>query len=90
MADLSPAEAADLGVVARRLMAAMRAVLAPERIYMFAFGESLDHLHVHLMPRHAGMPPTGGALIERVFAHEWLVDESEAAELACRIREALG
>ncbi len=57
---------------------------------MFAFGESLDHLHVHLMPRHAGMPPTGGALIERVFAHEWLVDESEAAELACRIREALG
>ncbi len=90
MADLDPAEAADFGVVAQRLMAAMREVLAPERIYVFAFGESLAHLHVHLMPRHAGMPPSGGALIERVFAHEWLVGETEAADTARRIREALG
>ncbi len=90
LADLSPAEAVDFGVVAQRLTTAMRAVLAPERIYTFAFGESLEHLHVHLLPRHPGMPPTGGALIERVFAHDWSVDESEAAETARRIREALG
>ncbi len=90
VADLSPAEAGDFGVVAQRLMAAMRTVLAPARIYRFDFGESLDHLHFHLMPRHPGMSPTGAALIERVFAHEWLVTESEAADAARRIREALG
>jgi diadenosine tetraphosphate (Ap4A) HIT family hydrolase len=90
VADLDPAEAADFGVVAQRLMAAMREVLSPERIYLFAFGESQAHLHVHLMPRYPGMPPRGGALIERVFAHEWLVDEAAAAETARRIRESLG
>jgi diadenosine tetraphosphate (Ap4A) HIT family hydrolase len=90
VADLDPAEAADLGVAAQRLMTAMREVLAPEKIYMFAFGESLAHLHFHLMPRHPGMPPRGGALIERVFTHEWLVGEAEAADTARRIREALG
>ena len=90
VADLDPAEAADLGQVAQRLMAAMREVLAPERIYMFAFGESVAHLHFHLMPRYPGMPPAGGALIERVFTQEWLVAEAEAADAARLIREALG
>jgi diadenosine tetraphosphate (Ap4A) HIT family hydrolase len=89
MDDLDLSEAANFGVVAQRLMAAMREVLAPERIYVFAFGESQDHLHFHLMPRYPGMPPTGGALIERVFTHEWLVDDAEAAETARRIRESL-
>lgn len=89
MAELDPAEAAEFGVVVHRLTAAMQAALAPEKLYVFAFGESLDHLHIHVMPRYQGMPPGGGALIERVFAGEWLVGEDDAAVAARLVREAL-
>ncbi len=89
LADLNPPEAAALGVVAQRLLAAMRTTLGPERIYICSLGESLRHLHFHLVPRYADMPPAGARLLDAVFAQRWLVAEDEAAEAAQHIRAAL-
>lgn len=54
--DLSPAEAAALGPLAARVMAAQRAALAAEHVYAFAIGDVLHHFHLHLVPRFAGTP----------------------------------
>ncbi len=89
LADLNPLEAAALGVVAQRRLAAMRTTLGPERIYICSLGESLRHLHFHLVPRYADMPPSGAQLLDAVFAQRWLVAEDEAAEAARQIRATL-
>jgi diadenosine tetraphosphate (Ap4A) HIT family hydrolase len=54
--DLQPAEAAAVGALAARVMAAQRAVLGAEHVYAFAIGDVLQHFHLHLVPRYAGTP----------------------------------
>lgn len=54
--DLSPAEAAALGPLAGRVMAAQRAALGAEHVYAFAIGDVLRHFHLHLVPRFADTP----------------------------------
>jgi diadenosine tetraphosphate (Ap4A) HIT family hydrolase len=54
--DLTPAEAAALGPLAARVMAAQRAALGAEHVYAFAIGDVLKHFHLHLVPRFADTP----------------------------------
>lgn len=54
--DLDAAEAAALGPLAARVMAAQRAVLGAEHVYAFAIGDALPHFHLHLVPRFAETP----------------------------------
>jgi diadenosine tetraphosphate (Ap4A) HIT family hydrolase len=54
--DLAPAEAAALGPLAARVMAAQRAALDAEHVYAFAIGDVLKHFHLHLVPRFADTP----------------------------------
>ncbi len=54
--DLDPAELAELGPIAARVMAAQRAELGAEHVYAFAIGDVLRHFHLHLVPRFAGTP----------------------------------
>jgi diadenosine tetraphosphate (Ap4A) HIT family hydrolase len=54
--DLTPAEAAALGPLAARVMAAQRAALGAEHVYAFAIGDVLRHFHLHLVPRYADTP----------------------------------
>jgi histidine triad (HIT) family protein len=90
LADLTPEEAAGLGTVSRSVMAAIRAALQPERIYVCSFVESVpQHLHFHLLPRYATMPPLGPGLLERIFAGEWAVSEGDAATATNLIRAQL-
>lgn len=89
LADLTAPEAAALGSTAQRLMAAMRTVLGPERIYLCSMGESVRHVHFHLVPRYVDMPPAGPGLLSEVFAERWRVSEDEAAAVAAQIRTAL-
>ncbi len=89
LADLTDAEAATLGPVLRRLLRAMRPVLAPERIYVTSFAETVHHLHFHLIPRYADMPALGPDLMPDVFGGRWTCDAQSAARAAAQIREAL-
>ena len=89
LADLTPDEAAGLGTAARRIQAAMRSALAPERIYMCSFVEAVPHLHFHLLPRYPTMPALGPGLLNRLFGGEWSVSDQDAEDAADAIRAAL-
>src|SRR4051794_38242608 len=59
VADLTDAESATFGVALKSLVAAMRAALGTERIYVCSFAETVHHLHFHLLPRYPDMPGLG-------------------------------
>ncbi len=89
LADLRPEEALALGVAAQRLHLAMRSALGTDRIYLCSFAETVHHLHLHLLPRYAGMPALGPRLIPDLFAERWACTTREAEEAAAEIRAAL-
>jgi diadenosine tetraphosphate (Ap4A) HIT family hydrolase len=89
LADLLPDEAATFGPVMRTILAAMRAALVTERIYVCSFAETVHHLHFHLLPRYADMPGLGPDLVSDLFAGRWSCSLGEAEDAADRIRAAL-
>jgi diadenosine tetraphosphate (Ap4A) HIT family hydrolase len=89
MADLLPQEARALGPAMRTLLSAMRTALAPERIYVCSFAESVHHLHFHLIPRYADMPGLGPHLVPALFEERWGCTPEEAGIAAAGIRAAL-
>ena len=56
--ELSDAEAAELGVLLRRVSAALRAVTGCAKTYVVQFAEQAEHPHVHfhVIPRLADQP----------------------------------
>ncbi len=54
--DLTPEEAADLGVQIQIASRALVAVCAAEHVYSFVLGDHIPHLHVHLFGRYPGAP----------------------------------
>jgi RimJ/RimL family protein N-acetyltransferase/diadenosine tetraphosphate (Ap4A) HIT family hydrolase len=58
-ADLEPREAAELGPLLCAITRGMTEVLSPAKIYlsMFMEGEGFTHLHIHIIPRAADVPP---------------------------------
>ncbi len=90
LADLEPAEATMLGPALQSLLAAMRAALRPERIYVCSFAETVHHLHFHLLPRYAHMPGLGPDLLPALFTERrWKCTVVEAVAAAEAIRAAL-
>ncbi len=89
LADLLPDEAATLGPVMRRSLAAMRTALVTDRIYVCSFAETVRHLHFHLLPRYADMPGLGPDLVSDLFAGRWSCSLGEAEDAAENVRIAL-
>ena len=54
--ELTDAEAAELGPLAKRIFEAQRSALGAEHGYAFAIGDVLHHMHLHLIPRYADTP----------------------------------
>ena len=57
IAELDGEEAATFGVVIGRVAAAIKAATGVDRVFVYIFGESLDHLHVHLAPHRNEASP---------------------------------
>lgn len=57
--ELSPAEAAALGLVLRAVTSALREVTGCAKTYvaLFAEAEGFGHVHFHVVPRHADLDP---------------------------------
>jgi diadenosine tetraphosphate (Ap4A) HIT family hydrolase len=89
LADLRPDESAALGPTMQALVRAMRTALAPERVYICSFAESVHHLHFHLIPRYGGMPGLGPGVMADLFAGRWACTEADAESAADRIRAVL-
>lgn len=54
--DLTAAESAALGPLARQVMQAQLSALNAEHVYALALGDLLQHFHLHLVPRFEGTP----------------------------------
>jgi diadenosine tetraphosphate (Ap4A) HIT family hydrolase len=69
--DLDGEEAATFGPVLVRCAAALKAATGAELVYVYIFGDSIAHLHVHLAPHSAGDAlvgvPIRGDLEERTL-----------------------
>lgn len=89
LADLLPNESSSLGPTLQVLLRAMRTALAPERVYVCSFAETVHHLHFHLIPRFADMPALGPGLMADLFAGRWGCTAAEAEDAADRIRATL-
>lgn len=91
VAELNAAESVTLGPLLRRLAGALEHALGAERVYVCSFGETVRHVHFHLVPRTPEMPPDGPLLMPGLFADErpWGCSGEEAAEAADAIRAAL-
>ena len=60
--ELDGPEAATFGTVLARSCAAIKQACDAERVYVYVFGGSVPHLHLHLAPHHPG-----GALNEALI-----------------------
>lgn len=89
MGRLTDDEAARLGVMINRASRALRDLEGAEHVYSFIFGDSVDHLHVHLNPRYPGTPPEFWGAKLRRWPGGPRADLDGVAEICDRIRAAL-
>lgn len=94
VADLSEAEASELGGLQRRVSVALREVTGCLKTYVIQFAEHPDHPHVHfhIVPRAADMPPDKRST--GVFAYlgadgDERVGEEQMDEIAGKVRRLL-
>lgn len=92
--ELTPDEAAELGVLIRQVSVALRDVTGCLKTYVIQFAEAAEHPHVHfhIVPRMAGQPEEYRGT--KVFAYlgvgeEERVSEERMNEIASRIRPLL-
>ena len=55
-ARFTDAEAANFGPALRHFMRTLEVVTGAPRSYVVAFGESVPHMHAHMVPRYADLP----------------------------------
>ncbi len=100
--ELDGPEAATLGLVLARTSAALKDAAQAEHVYVYVFGDSIPHLHLHLAPHRAGDPLSDamikGELTQRRLASGAVLvtsteypqlSETELCGTAARIRSAL-
>ena len=94
VADLSDEEAAELGPLLQRASRALRAVIGCPKTYVAQFAEDPlhQHVHVHVIPRHADQSPDLKSY--RIFSllggPQPEVSEARRDDLAARLAEHLG
>lgn len=95
LAELSEAEAEDLGRLIRSVSRALMTVTGCVKTYVAQFAEHPQHPHVHfhLIPRYASLPATavGPGIFERLgVAVDERISVSEMNRLAVAVRERMG
>jgi diadenosine tetraphosphate (Ap4A) HIT family hydrolase len=91
LAELAPAEAAELGPLIRETTAAIERVLAPQRVYVLSLGEEVHHIHVHVIPRYRELPANLLSLLEQAWGERspWECTDEDAAATAAALREEM-
>jgi diadenosine tetraphosphate (Ap4A) HIT family hydrolase len=94
IAELTPAEAAELGLLLQRVSRALHATTGCLKTYVIQFAEAAEHphVHVHIVPRMADHPPERRG--PQVFAYlgvtdQERLDDGTMNELAQRIQTRL-
>lgn len=92
--EFTDGEAARFGPFLRHCLRVLQRVTGAPKMYVAAMGESIPHVHVHLVPRYAKMPlglkAWGVFDVHRLAAkHEIVVDPGEVQRLVDAYRAAL-
>jgi diadenosine tetraphosphate (Ap4A) HIT family hydrolase len=92
--DFTDHEAAHFGPFLRHCLRTLQRVSGAEKMYVAAMGESIPHVHVHLVPRYATMPLGLKAWsvfdVHRLAAkREIVVDPQDVVRLVVGYRAAL-
>lgn len=87
---LTSEESRELGEVLSEIARAVRLETGCERTYLLSFNEAVPHLHLHVVPRHAGDARTKSWALADLYRttarHEVAaVDPREAEALAVRV-----
>lgn len=86
--DLDAHEQQEIGRILAAIAEAVRAVTGCERTYSISFNEAVPHLHLHVIPRHAGdAGTTSWALADRYRATARREVEGATPESAERVAE---
>jgi diadenosine tetraphosphate (Ap4A) HIT family hydrolase len=56
IAELTPAETAELGVVMQRVSVTLAEVVGAEKVHFGLYAEDVKHIHLHVTPRTAALP----------------------------------
>jgi diadenosine tetraphosphate (Ap4A) HIT family hydrolase len=87
LAELTAAEAAELGTILQLTTSALSNVVAPEKIYLCSFGEKVKHIHFWILPRYAYISTAGfDGLSEIAINRKWICSDKEAAAIAEKVR----
>jgi diadenosine tetraphosphate (Ap4A) HIT family hydrolase len=94
VADLSDAEAAELGPLVQRVSAALQEVVGCDKTYVAQFAEHPDHphVHVHVIPRPRDLAESlrGPRVFDLIgVPDDEAVSEARMTEIASRIAERL-
>lgn len=88
ISDLSEEESAAFMADVRRVAAALHAAFSPDKINFGAYGDTMHHLHFHLVPKYADDPFEFGDVFAMNPGRVTLTDE-EYAEVAEKIKANL-
>ena len=83
--ELTTGEAASLGPLLSGVTRALMRVVAPQKVYVCSFGSVVKHVHFYLIPQMPGMP-NAGELLDELAAGRWACSDTEAADVARRVR----
>ncbi len=85
-AELIDDEALGMGLAATRLSRALKATVGAERVYVYAFGEAVAHLHCFVIARYPNTPPEYLRLGLRNWPDAPSGSADQVATLAARLR----
>jgi histidine triad (HIT) family protein len=88
MADLSAAEAEDLGKFTVKLTALLEREMRAEQVYLFKIGDLVKHVHFHVLPRFADTPKDFWGLAGRDWPGAKRGNQADIVQLLQRLRPA--
>ncbi|MFA5185979.1 MAG: HIT family protein [Patescibacteria group bacterium] len=87
---LTDEELLNFGLLLKDVANALNKVLAPEKIHVCSFGESVRHVHWYVIPRSAGMPQNGYDVLRGIFRDKkWACSVKDAAATALKVKSEL-
>ena len=97
LAELTPEEAATLGLVVQTTCLALTEVLKPGKVYVCSFGDGIKHIHFWVLPRPPEMRPgmhwvflnldVRAVLTRRFGIKKWICSGEEVADIAAQVRQ---
>jgi len=86
---MSEAEARAMGPLLARLGKVLKELMAPEKLYVYGYGENHAHLHFLVCPRGPEVPEDHRAA--KLYSYgKSMVDFEAAASVAAEVKKRLG